>query len=299
MKYASGRGESDDCGASPSVQLSSYRRAFDVRPDSKQNAYYTPKLDYDSPHARALAQVRPGQGCSTSVVRAVISARLESSGLLCDRRRQVSACFLGDLDEFIQHDLDEGTFPRELDDLDVVLILDVIEHLRAPEEFIRGLCEVARRARQVKIVISTGNVAFAVERLMLLMGQFNYGKRGILDITHTRLFTFGSLRRLLEESGFRILSAAGVPAPVPLAVRQRWLAKLLLRVNEQLIRASRAMFAYQIVMVVEPVSSLERLLLISESHTTDVQRFMVRKLATLVRPRGWEISVLRVPPWGS
>ena len=33
---------------------------------------------------------------------------------------------------------------------------------------------------------------------MLLFGQFNYGKRGILDLTHTRLFTFESFRRLFD-----------------------------------------------------------------------------------------------------
>ena len=53
-------------------------------------------------------------------------------------------------------------------------------------------------------MLSTGNIGFFVTRLMLLFGQFNYGKRGILDMTHTRLFTFTSLRRLLEQSGFRI-----------------------------------------------------------------------------------------------
>ena len=39
---------------------------------------------------------------------------------------------------------------------------------------------------------------------MLLFGQFNYGKRGILDLTHTRLFTFESFRRLFEQGGFRV-----------------------------------------------------------------------------------------------
>ena len=53
---------------------------------------------------------------------------------------------------------------------------------------------------------------------MLLLGQFNYGKRGILDMTHTRLFTFTSLRRLLEQSGFRIVEMRGVPGPFPLAM---------------------------------------------------------------------------------
>ena len=34
--------------------------------------------------------------------------------------------------------------------------------------------------------------------------SFHYGRRGILDLTHTRLFTVSSFRRLLRNAGFRI-----------------------------------------------------------------------------------------------
>ena len=53
---------------------------------------------------------------------------------------------------------------------------------------------------------------------MLLLGQFNYGKHGILDMTHTRLFTFYSLRELLEQRGFQVLEIRGIPAPFPVAL---------------------------------------------------------------------------------
>ena len=49
----------------------------------------------------------------------------------------------------------------------------------------------------------SGNIAFIVTRLMLLLGQFNYGKRGILDVMHTCLFTFALLRRLFEQAASR------------------------------------------------------------------------------------------------
>jgi hypothetical protein len=71
-------------------------------------------------------------------------------------------------------------------------------------------------------VVSTGNVAFVVTRLMLPAGQFNYGKRGILDLTHTRLFTFASMRRLFEQQGFLVLETRGVPAPFPMALGRTW-----------------------------------------------------------------------------
>ena len=110
----------------------------------------------------------------------------------------------GDFDEFHLTDLNRDPLPRDLGDVQVVLVLDIIEHLISPEAF----CDTLRRRAQenpgIRIVISTGNVGFLVTRLMLLLGQFNYNKRGILDLTHTRLFTFSSLRRLLKETGFVI-----------------------------------------------------------------------------------------------
>ena len=51
--------------------------------------------------------------------------------------------------------------------------------------------------------------------MMLLFGQFNYGKAGILDRTHTRLFTFRSLQQLLDDAGFKIKEIRGVPGPFP------------------------------------------------------------------------------------
>ena len=86
----------------------------------------------------------------------------------------------------------------------------------------------------MRLVISTGNIAFFVVRLMLLLGQFNYGRRGILDATHTRLFTFGSFRRLLEDNAFVIEQVIGIPAPFPLALGRNRLANALLRLKSGL-----------------------------------------------------------------
>src|SRR6266540_2950374 len=126
--------------------------------------------------------------------------------------KTTGSCF----DEFHASDLNVEPFPRPLDDVQVIMLLDIIEHLTSPEAF----CAELRRRTQgnlgVKIVISTANIGFFVTRAMLFFGQFNYNKRGILDLTHTRLFTFSSLRRLLKETGFVIEKEMGIPAPVPL-----------------------------------------------------------------------------------
>jgi hypothetical protein len=164
------------------------------------------------------------------------------------------------LKEFVQGDLDNCGFPLDAGAFQYILLLDVIEHLRSPEAFADALRASRRQSEDTRVIVSTGNVAFLVTRLMLLLGFFNYGSRGILDLTHTRLFTFATVRNLFEQSGYRIEEVRGVPAPFPVALGNTALARFLVRVNHALIRISRSLFAYQIFMVVRPLPSLEWLL---------------------------------------
>ena len=82
-----------------------------------------------------------------------------------------------------------------------MLVLDVLEHLKRPEEGVRKIAEILKPGGT--LYASTGNIAFLVMRLSLFLGQFNYGKRGILDLTHTRLFTIYSFKKLLDERRLR------------------------------------------------------------------------------------------------
>src|SRR5207302_5455764 len=88
-------------------------------------------------------------------------------------------------------------------------------------------------------------------RLMLLFGQFNYCGTGILDRTHTRLFTFGSLRALLSRCGFTVTEIKGVPAPFPKVIRSAVLARALLSLNKALISVAPRLFSYQVLITAE------------------------------------------------
>ena len=112
----------------------------------------------------------------------------------------------------------------------------------------------------MEVIISTANVAFLVTRLMLLLGQFNYGKRGILDLTHTRLFTFASFLRLVRQSGFDVVEARGVPGPFPLALGDNAFSRFLVSVNQALIGLLRGVFSYQIFLRIRPQPTLRALL---------------------------------------
>src|SRR5207245_2013059 len=145
------------------------------------------------------------------------------------------------LDAFHMHDLNTGLPNIPIQQYDFVLILDVIEHLTEPEAFLDGLKRALALSPSTEIIISTANVASLPTPLMLLFGQVNYGKRGILDLTHRRLFTFHSLRRAMEQAGFIVLETAGVPAPFPLAVGDNAFSRFLLAVNHILIKISRGL----------------------------------------------------------
>ncbi len=237
-----------------------YDRRFDCLPATRRSPY-RPKLDFESTHTLARDRIPPGSrvldiGCAGGYLGDTLRSRgCHTTGIDAVPLGQEFA-----LDAFRQHDLNQRPFPLDLDAFDYAIMLDVIEHLSSPENFVDDFLAAASRNQQLQLVISTGNVAFIVVRLMLLAGQFNYGKRGILDLTHTRLFTFGTFRRLFEQSGFDVLEMRGVPAPFPLVVGTGVVGRFLMRVNKLLIAISCSLFAYQIFAVVRPRPTLESLL---------------------------------------
>lgn len=220
-----------------------YQRRFDTVPD--QNAHYDLKLGYASSHTYALAAVPDGAR--------VLDIGAGPGGFARELVRK--GCEVTVVDRYgvraedpkvrvIQQDLDdEPAF--DVAEHDVVLMLDIIEHLQNPERFL----ERVRRQfgyETKKVVLTTPNIAFVIPRVMLLLGQFNYGRAGILDMTHTRLFTFRTLRRLLSDEGFRIRRVEGIPAPFPKVLGDGWLGKAAIRANLALISLSRTLFSYQI-----------------------------------------------------
>ena len=101
-------------------------------------------------------------------------------------------------------------------------------------------------ADRPEVIITAANVAFWITRLMLVFGQFNYSRKGILGLGHRRLFTFQSLRALLEQAGYEVLEERGVPAPFPLALGMNRWSRGLLEMNRLLIKLSKSLFSYQI-----------------------------------------------------
>jgi 2-polyprenyl-3-methyl-5-hydroxy-6-metoxy-1,4-benzoquinol methylase len=163
---------------------------------------------------------------------------------------------------FLELDLDgdfAGPLCEALDGrADQVVALDVIEHLANPERGVAGIQDLLRPGGV--LFASTGNIAFLPLRLTLLLGRFNYGKKGILDLTHSRLFTVSSFRRLLERGGFRVRRVHGFGPPIQDMVGDAWYWIALDRLASLLARARPSVFGYQFAFEAERLDDVADLL---------------------------------------
>ncbi len=81
---------------------------------------------------------------------------------------------------------------------DVILLLDVLEHLRAPYDFLARIPSILTKRGYV--IISLPNVRnVSVLKRLLVNGTWDYGKSGILDWGHLRFFTKKSFLARLRE----------------------------------------------------------------------------------------------------
>jgi O-antigen biosynthesis protein len=206
-------------------------------------------------HEKLLALVgRPERvldvGCSTGYVAERLQARGATVvGLDMDERaaaqarRFCEAVHVGDVETM--------ELPFEPASFDAIVCGDLIEHLRDPRAFLERVRPLLRA--DGRVVLSTPNIANWAMRLGLLFGRFRYTEWGILDRTHTHLFTRKTLRECLNAAGYRIsVFDFTVPVPVLSTPRVEALAHWVGRVRPSLL-------AYQFVVaaVPDPVAQVE------------------------------------------
>ena len=161
---------------------------------------------------------------------------------LCDLRGRFDQALITDLE----------TVKRLPRGVDAIVLADVLEHLRdAPAilKLVRGSL-----ARDGILFVSVPNIANITVRLGLLFGVFEYRERGILDNTHLRFYTMRTIRREIENAGFRVVAVRGSSVPLRLILGRT--PDVLLRIGERLLtwitRLWKSLFAYQIIIVAAP-----------------------------------------------
>jgi glycosyltransferase involved in cell wall biosynthesis len=217
-----------------------YDRKFDVNPNDRS---HSDKLGFVSSQSFAVECCRPG-----ATVLQLGIGHANVAGELRARGCEVVAV------DFAENEVADASLavpsapmpqmPRNVSH-EYVLLMDLIEHVHDPEAFMDQLRRQIA-GRQPEVIVTAANVGFFVTRAMLALGQFNYSKKGILGLGHRRLFTFKSLRALLEQAGYEVIAERGVPAPFPLALGMNPWSRLLLLVNRGLIALAKGLFSYQI-----------------------------------------------------
>lgn len=107
------------------------------------------------------------------------------------------------VDLFFQGNIETFDLPIEPNSLDVILCLDVLEHLVNPEAVIQKLHQYL--APNGIIVASFPNVRhYSVLIPLLFQNKWEYKESGILDKTHLRFFVEKTAISLMESSGLKL-----------------------------------------------------------------------------------------------
>jgi O-antigen biosynthesis protein len=205
---------------------------------------------------------RPGRildvGCSTGyLARRMQSLGATVVGLEIDERAAEQARRV--CEEVYVGDVETMDLPLEPASFDAVVCGDIIEHLRDPQTFLARVRPLLRA--EGRLVLSTPNVANWAMRLGLLFGRFRYTEWGILDRTHTHLFTRKTLQECVEAAGYQV-AVFDFTVPVPLFSTPRIEA-----IAHWVGRLRPSLFAYQFVVAAVPKASVS---LASSTQHADV-----------------------------
>jgi len=229
----------------------------------KLETNYVSKLSFFSTHSVTFSQIPNNSriislGCGEAFVENKLKDEKKCFVVGIDNYESEG---MKKLNEYKVQDLNNLNLDISPNNFDYIICLDVIEHMHNPELFLKILYDKVSLNPDIKLLISTPNVANIFIRIMLLFGNFNYGRRGILDKTHTRLFTKKTFFNILDDSNFKVISKKYVPIPFPLVIKNKFISNILMKIFKCLNVFFGKLFAFQFIFTAKPLPSLDYLLL--------------------------------------
>jgi SAM-dependent methyltransferase len=101
------------------------------------------------------------------------------------------------------------------DEIGLVLLMDVLEHLVDPWRTLVGLRKLI--TVETRVLASIPNVRNLATLHELAGGRWKYRPAGVLDVTHLRFFTLAEMGDLFVQTGYRVLSADPLTHPEAMA----------------------------------------------------------------------------------
>jgi 2-polyprenyl-3-methyl-5-hydroxy-6-metoxy-1,4-benzoquinol methylase len=190
--------------------------------------------------ANRVLEIGCGEGTTLSWIQNTLHASWVGGVELNEEAAKAAA---QKLDWLCQGDFEAMELPFEENSIDLVLCLDVLEHLVDPWSAIRKLTRLISPGGS--LIASIPNIRHhSVTLPLILRGEWKYGNKDILDITHLRFFTKQASIELVQIGGLRVNEV--LTAKLAKGSKS-WLANLisfgLLRqffVFQYLIKASKA-----------------------------------------------------------
>lgn len=155
------------------------------------------------------------------------------------------------IDSFESHNVGPINF-------DNVIALDALQNQNDPEQSLKKVTQCLKPNGY--LYASCANVAYFPVRLMLFLGFFNYGRKGILDRSHKRLFTSGSFKRLLSQGGFEIMQIRGFGPPIIDKIGNNYIFRMLDRLSYFLAKFWPSLFAFEILFIAKKRVDIDWLL---------------------------------------
>lgn len=129
----------------------------------------------------------------------------------------------GTVDHFFKLDIEQAVPDLQPASVDLILCLDVLEHLVDPWKTLRRLDAFLKPGGMW--IISVPNIRnYHILSDLAFKGRFDYADDGILDRTHLRFFTRSSAIRLAETTGAKVQQ-------ILIPDTQRWQKRLLARIG--------------------------------------------------------------------
>lgn len=125
----------------------------------------------------------------------------------------------GAVDQFFRLDIEKSLPDIPALSIDMILCLDVLEHLVDPWETLRRLDTLLKPGGLW--IVSVPNIRnYHILCDLALRGRFEYTESGILDRTHLRFFTRASAIEMMQTTGASVTQVLGTET-------QRWQKRLL------------------------------------------------------------------------
>ena len=188
------------------IQIENYRAGreqfvtkWDIRPEY---SFFVRQelLQFVPMNQEQLCVLEAGCACGSNLM--TIKYQNPASELYGIELEEAAASIASQYAQIYNLDLEGFSTESWQDKFDVVIMGDILEHLRDPWKTVARMYNILKPGG--KIIISVPNITHVSIFRRMLAGHWDYEDAGILDRTHLRFFARAEVLSLLENAGFMV-----------------------------------------------------------------------------------------------